>query len=305
MNLAAWLRRNGRSFADRPAISVGPAVHATYSQWAARAAALAGALAREPFYRPGERVAIAMPNQPAYLEALFGIWHAGLVAVPINAKLHREEFRYILGHPARGYALSAPICRDLAPLPATCRISARVIVAGDAEWRQFLAGGEAALVERRPEDPAWLFYTSGTTGRPKGATLTNRNLMAMCLAYYSDIDPIAPDDAILHAAPLSHGSGLYGLPHVAKAANNVIAESSHFDPAEISALLQRWPGTSLFAAPTMLTRLIAHDGFARSDSSNLKAITYGGGPMYVADLLKAIEVLGPRLVQIYGQGNCR
>jgi acyl-CoA synthetase (AMP-forming)/AMP-acid ligase II len=304
MNLAAWLRRNGRSFGDRPAISLGPAVHATYAQWATRAAALAGALARQPFYRPGERVAIAMTNQPAYLEALFAIWHAGLVAVPINAKLHREEFRYILGHSgARLCFASADLAETVAPLAGALQDLARVVVAGDAEWCRYLAGDSAALVERRPEDAAWIFYTSGTTGRPKGATLSNRNLTAMCLAYYSDVDPIAPDDAILHAAPLSHGSGLYGLPHVAKAANNVIAQSSHFDPAEIAALLQRWPRTSLFAAPTMLTRLVAHEGFSSSDLKNLKAITYGGGPMYVADLLKALEVMGPRLVQIYGQGE--
>ena len=304
MNLAAWLRRNGRSFAERPAISVGEAVHATYSQWAARAAALAGMLAREPSYRPGERVAIAMPNGPAYLEALFGIWHAGLVAVPINAKLHREEFRYILGHSgARLCFVSADLAETLAALPGALPELARLIVAGEAEWRRALAGEPATLVERRPEDPAWLFYTSGTTGRPKGAALTNRNLIAMCLGYFSDVDPIAPGDAMLHAAPLSHGSGLYGLPHIAKAANNIIPESGHFDPAEIASLLRRWPGTSLFAAPTMLTRLVAHSGFAGSDHRNLKAIVYGGGPMYVADVLKALEVVGPRLVQIYGQGE--
>jgi acyl-CoA synthetase (AMP-forming)/AMP-acid ligase II len=304
MNLAAWLRRNGRSFGDRPAISLGSAMHATYAQWAERAAAVAGALVRQPFYRPGERIALAMTNGPLYLEALFAIWHAGLVAVPINAKLHREEFRYILSHSgARLCFAGADLADTLAPLPGELPDLARIVVAGDAEWRRFLGGAGTALVERRPEDPAWLFYTSGTTGRPKGATLTNRNLMAMCLGYFSDVDPIAPADAILHAAPLSHGSGLYGLPHVAKAANHIIPESSHFDPAEIAALLLRWPGTSFFAAPTMLTRLIADPAFAGADHRNLKCIIYGGGPMYVADLLKALAVVGPRLVQIYGQGE--
>ena len=304
MNLAAWLRRNGRSFGDRPAISLGPAVHATYAQWAARAATLAGALVRQPFYRPGERVAIAMTNRPAYLEALFAIWHAGLVAVPINAKLHREEFRYILAHSgARLCFASADLAETLAPLAGELPALARLVVAEDADWRSFLDGDATALVERRPEDAAWLFYTSGTTGRPKGATLTNRNLIAASLAYFSDVDPIAPADAILHAAPLSHGSGLYGLPHVAKAANHVLSEGDHFDPAEIAALLQRWPGTSLFAAPTMLTRLVADPAFAGADHRNLKAVIYGGGPMYVADLLKAFDLLGPRLVQIYGQGE--
>jgi long-chain acyl-CoA synthetase len=254
--------------------------------------------------RPGDRVAIAMTNRPDYFEALFAIWHAGLVAVPINAKLHREEFRYILGHSGARLAFASPdLAETVAPLADALPELERVIVTGTAEWRKLAQGEEAALVERRPEDPAWLFYTSGTTGRPKGATLTHRNLLAMTLAYFSDVDPIAPSDATLHAAPLSHGSGLYALPHIARAANNVIPESGHFDPTEIGALIAAWPGLSFFAAPTMVTRLIADPGFAGADHRNLRSIVYGGGPMYVADVLKAIERLGPRLVQIYGQGE--
>jgi long-chain acyl-CoA synthetase len=304
MNIAAWLTRNARSFGDRPAISQGRAVRSSYRQWAGHAAALAGALARQPFWRPGERVALAMTNRPDYLEALFAVWHAGLVAVPINAKLHREEFRYILGHSGARLCFASPdLAETVAPLADDLPDLDRVVVTGESDWRLWLSGDGIPLLQRRPEDPAWLFYTSGTTGRPKGATLTNRNLIAACLGYFSDVDPIAPTDAKLHAAPLSHGSGLYGLPHVAKAANNIVPESGHFDPGEIAELLQVWPGVSLFAAPTMVTRLIADPAFAGADHRHLKAIIYGGGPMYVADVLRALDLLGPRLVQIYGQGE--
>ena len=97
------------------------------------------------------------------------------------------------------------------------------MVAPGEQWERLTASSPAPLVDRQPDDPAWLFYTSGTTGRPKGATLTNRNLLLMTLSYYADIDAVTPRDSILHAAPLSHGSGLYGLPHIARGAVSVLA----------------------------------------------------------------------------------
>jgi acyl-CoA synthetase (AMP-forming)/AMP-acid ligase II len=131
--------------------------------------------------------------------------------------------------------------------------------------------------------------------------LTHRNLLFASHCYYADIERVTPGDTMLHAAPLSHGSGLYGLPHFAVGAVNVIPESGSFDPEEIFALLDHWPGSSFFAAPTMLVRLMA-SGAARTPR-NLKTITYGGAPMYVADCLRAIELFGPRLYQLFGQGE--
>src|SRR5579872_5764442 len=245
MNIAVWVERNGRSFADRPGISLGGHVHASYAQWASRVRSVAGALTAIPGIVPGERVALAMTNCAEYLEALFAIWHAGLFAVPINAKLHREEFRYILGHSGARLAFVGPeLAETLAPLQSDLADLSRLVVAGDAEWRAMAAHDGIDLVPRAADDPAWLFYTSGTTGRPKGAVLTHRNLLMASLSYYGDVDWISPRDTKLHAAPLSHGSGLYALPHIAKGANNVIPESGHFDPAEIAELLRHWQGVS-------------------------------------------------------------
>jgi long-chain acyl-CoA synthetase len=133
--------------------------------------------------------------------------------------------------------------------------------------------------------------------------LTHRNLMAMTLNYLSDVDGIAPGDSIIHAAPMSHGSGLYILPHVAKGACHAIPESGGFEPDEIFALLGVRAGATLFFAPTMVTRLVDAPGLGDTDLANLKTIVYGGGPMYVNDSQRALDALGSKLVQIYGQGE--
>jgi long-chain acyl-CoA synthetase len=236
-----------------------------------------------------------MRNRPEYLEALFAIWHAGLVAVPVNARLHREEIAYILEDSETSVVVTDPEHADDVE-------GGRVaIIAPGERWEQLTASSPAPLADRRPDDPAWLFYTSGTTGQPKGATLTNRNLLLMTLSYYADIDAVTPHDSILQVAPLSHGAGLYGLPHIARGAVSVLPRSGDGD--EIAALLGRWPGMSFFAAPTMVKRLAGDPAMAAADLSHLKTIIYGGAPMYLADLEDALERFGPRLAQIYGQGE--
>jgi len=304
MNLAAWLARHGRARADVPALADGERVHADWATFAARAAGVAAGLRTGFGLSAGDRVAILMRNRPEYLEAMFGIWHAGLVAVPVNARLHRAEVAYIVE--ASGSAVvvtDADHADDVAPLVGALPALQAVIEAPGERWDRLTSSPPAPLADRLPQDPAWLFYTSGTTGRPKGATLTHRNLLMMSLSYFADIDPVAPHDAILHAAPISHGSGLYGLPHVARGAVSVVPASGGVDGAEIAALLARWPGMSFFAAPTMVKRLTADPAIVDADPSHLKTIIYGGAPMYLADLEDALGVFGPRLAQIYGQGE--
>jgi long-chain acyl-CoA synthetase len=293
MNPALWVARHGRLRPDAPAIAEGERVHASWATFAARSAAAAAGL-RDAFdLSPGDRVAILMRNRPEYLEALFAIWHAGLVAVPVNARLHRDEIAYILEDSETAVVVADPEHAE--------DVTGTALIAPGEDWERITASSPAPLVDRRQDDPAWLFYTSGTTGRPKGATLTNRNLLQMSLSYYADIDAVMPEDCILHVAPLSHGAGLYGLPHIARGAASVLPESG--GPDEIAALLPRWPGMSFFAAPTMVKRLAGEPALAEADLSNLKTIIYGGAPMYLADLEQALERFGPRLAQIYGQGE--
>lgn len=304
MNLATWVERNGHRLRDHAALAEGHRVHATWGEFAARTAAVAGGL-RDGFgLQPGDRVAIVMRNRPEYLEALFGAWHAGLVAVPVNARLHRDEIAYVLDHSGTSVVVTdAEHAEDVEPLVDTIGGLKAAVIAPGPQWDKVTRSAPVHLFDSALGHAAWLFYTSGTTGRPKGATLTHRNLLMASLSYFADIDPISPTDAIVHGAPLSHGSGLYGLPHIARGAVSVTPESGGVDGPELVDLLKRWSGVSMFAAPIMVKRLAADPVIAGADLSNLKTIIYGGAPMYLADLEVGLEVFGPRLAQIYGQGE--
>jgi len=304
MNIAALLAKTARTLPERPAVSRGGAVAASYGDLHARAGAIAGALRGPCGLAPGARVAIVMNNRPDYLEALFGIWYAGLVAVPVNAKLHPREVAYILGNSGtRLCVCDEAHAEGIESVRAEVPGLAAPLVAGGRDWRAMLGHDPAGPAEAAPHDPAWLFYTSGTTGRPKGATITHRNLLVMTLSYFADLNPVTARQSVLHAAPLSHGSGLYALPFIAKGGNNVIPESGGFEPAEVLDLIARHPGVSMFAAPTMVVRLLDSPALAGADTANLDLVVYGGGPMYVADVERALEAFGPKLAQIYGQGE--
>jgi long-chain acyl-CoA synthetase len=131
--------------------------------------------------------------------------------------------------------------------------------------------------------------------------LSHRSLAAASHAYTAEVDPVTPGDAILHSAPMSHGSGLYIMAHVARLGVQVIPESGGFEPQEIIALFNAWPRTSMFAAPTMIKRLVGC--LAECRIENIRTLIWGGAPMYVGDVLRALDRFGPRLAQIYGLGE--
>jgi long-chain acyl-CoA synthetase len=304
VNLAHLLARSARVFPHAPAVARGNRALTDYRGLAARCAALAAGLRGALGLAPGDRVGLFMANSPEYVELVWAAWWAGLAIVPINAKLHPKEAEYILDHSgARVCFVTGDHAEAIGPLSGTVAGLERVIVAPGDEYAGLVAAAQAPLAEAVPDDLAWLFYTSGTTGRPKGVMLTHRNLLAMALCYTADVDVIGHGDSIVHAAPMSHGSGIYGVPHVAHAAVQVIPESSGFEPAEICALARAWPGAAMFAAPTMVKRLVDHVRAARPALDGLKTVVYGGGPMYLADIKNAMAVMGDRLAQIYGQGE--
>jgi long-chain acyl-CoA synthetase len=305
MTLAHLLARQARVAADRTAILEGTRPWATHAQWAARSAGLAQRM-RDAGLRHGERVLVFMRNHPRYLEILWGAWWAGLVVVPVNAKLHPAEAEWIVDNAQARWAF---VTRDVAPAPLAGL--ERQVDAESAEADALLSPlpelAAASPAERGPDDLAWLFYTSGTTGRPKGVMLTHRNLMTMGLTYFVDVDPIAADDAMVYAAPMSHGCGIYAIPHLMAGARHVVPTSGGVDPAELFGLGRTLGPLSTFAAPTIVKRLVDHaeaQGLTPDDAAaSFKTIVYGGAPMYLADIRRALQVMGPRFVQIYGQGE--
>jgi acyl-CoA synthetase (AMP-forming)/AMP-acid ligase II len=296
MNLASQLFEVARRLPQRPAVS-SDAGTLTFAALVDRVARIAGSFAEK--LAPGDRVAVCMENSPEVLELYFACWTAGLCLVPTNAKLHPKEVAYIVESSGAKLLFTTP---SLADGLASLERDVPVICTGTDRYRRLLDGSPARPRAVEPTDPAWIFFTSGTTGRPKGAVLSHRNLLFMSHAYYSDIDWIDETDTQVHIAPLSHGCGLYALPHLFKGSHQVILGGS-FDAARTFDAIARYSNVTIFAAPTVLTRLVHSEAVARADLKNLKTIYYGGGPMYVADLKRALDIFGPRLYQLFGQGE--
>lgn len=301
MNLAFLLERAARDHPHAPALAWGKTVLHDHAHLLKQVSAMAAGM-RALGLQSGDRVGLVMRNHPAYWESLLAIWHAGLVAVPIHSQLHPKELAYIFDDAGTPLVLAHPktlsACEQGAALSRRVR---HVVDISGAAYQRLAQSPAMPMAPRAAHELAWLFYTSGTTGRPKGVMLSHHNLTAMCQHYFDDVDGIETQDCIIHAAPMSHGSGLYSLPHLARAACNVIPESGGFDAQELFDLGAHWHGIAMFAAPTMLKRLVE----APSDDpfTGLKTIIYGGGPMYVADIEAALARFGPRFVQIYGQGE--
>lgn len=309
MNLANALWRQGLSEPERPAIFYGTQHWATYGQWATRSATLAVHLLRIGL-KAGDRVMIFMSNHPRYLEILWGCWWAGLVVVPVNAKLHPEEAAWIASDSGAQlvFVNGEDGHDDFGSLGKTARLVdiSHDDTAAVFEPEQALSALPPPAVSAQ-DALAWLFYTSGTTGKPKGVMLTTRSLMTVGMTYSVDVDSASRDDAMLYAAPMSHGCGIYAIPHQMVGARHIVPKSRGVNAKEMFELGTELGPLSTFAAPTIVKRLVDYCeqmGLTHEDvAASFKTIVYGGAPMYLADIRKALATMGPRFVQIYGQGE--
>jgi len=309
MNVGTLFTKTARTFPERLAIAYGD-YELTYQQANQRINQLANAL-RSMGIKKGDNVAILLHNCPEFIETLFACFKAGIGTVPINFRLHPKECAFIidnseavavvLGDDFRDslYALKNEMPRVKHYICTTEPLKGMLHYETSLKDRS----AEFADVDVERDDLAWLFYTSGTTGQPKGAMLTHHVLMTMTMNFFADMTPLGPEDVILHAAPLSHGSGVYSIPNVAKAAANVILASKSFDPKLVFETIQRRKVTNIFMAPAMIKRLIISPEIDKYDLSSLKCIHYGGAPIYVEDLKTAVRKLGQIFVQLFGQAE--
>jgi acyl-CoA synthetase (AMP-forming)/AMP-acid ligase II len=294
VSLFSVLDQAAQRFGDRGALFEGRRQIATWAELRDRALRLATSIRRS--HPNGARIAVASENRPELVEIMFGIWAAECVFVPINYKLHPLEMQQIVEDAGTAMVFASP--KIAVGLTSVTSVPVEVI-GGDA-YAARQAVGPAAAPNTDPAALAWLFYTSGTTGRSKGAMLSHRNLMAMTVSHLADFDDPDQNCSLVHGAPMSHGSGLYIAPYVLRGARQVVPESGAFEPEEFLDLCETHPGCSAFLAPTMVARLVQT---GRPCPRNLRTVVYGGGPMYVDGLRRAMAAFGPVFVQLYGQGE--
>jgi acyl-CoA synthetase (AMP-forming)/AMP-acid ligase II len=298
MNVARLLSESARSFPDRPAISW-RGTTLTYGQLEAQAAAFAGWLASVGA-GPGGRVLLYLDNCPEMLVAMFGTFRSGSTVVPCNSRLTTDELAYIADDCDVRVIVTDAAHADIARSAAGAdRI---VVTAGVDLATTALGGALAPIVDMDPSATAWIFYTSGTTGRPKGAMLPHSVLNYCTVSWLADLTPMDERDVTLHAAPLSHGAGFHALAAVARAAHQIIPDTNSFDPAAILKLIRDRGVTNTWMVPTQIV-MLTDAATDQTSLPSLQYVVYGGAPMTPASMTRALQQFGPVFVQLFAQGE--
>jgi acyl-CoA synthetase (AMP-forming)/AMP-acid ligase II len=249
-------------------------------------------------------------NSNAVLETMFASWMLGAVWVPTNFRLTPPEVAYL----AQSSGATVHIFDGAFPDHAAaaraenpaCRVEISIGGQGADDW-EALAGFAGRVTQPADVDrdhPAWFFYTSGTTGRPKAGVLTHGQMDYVVCNHLCDLMPATTEqDASLVVAPLSHGAGVHALPQIARGAATILLSGERLDCEEAWSLVEHHRVTNMFTVPTILTMLTRHDAVDRYDHSSLRYVIYAGAPMYRADQVHALRKLGPVLVQYFGMGE--
>jgi len=300
MNIATLICAIVRRVPDALAISWIDQPIWNYGELWARASSLAAGM-KMAGLAPGDRVLMTMSNSIHYYEVMLAAWIAGLVPSPQNCRLHPAEMGYAAQDNGARICFSTPelaepLCEHL---PKDCQL----VDVGSETFTGLHADKPLEIQHRDATDPALLFYTSGTTGRPKGAIHTHRTLTSMSVCFLAD-SQCGADDHILHLAPMSHASGFFGMSYLLRGRNHVILPTGAPNRDLFTRALSRFSPLTFFAVPTVVRRMLNPEIFPRELITHIHRMIIGGAPLYVSDYKDAIEVFGSRrLWQIYGQGE--
>jgi acyl-CoA synthetase (AMP-forming)/AMP-acid ligase II len=284
------IRRAGQQYGAAPALVDGDRT-VSFAQFDDLTDRLGHALLARGL-EPGDRVAVAMPNGIDGVVLYYALAKAGLVRVPLNSRETPHEHAYKLDD-----SQARALVHDGEP-----SATAELLIAAE-ELPGLIAGAPAGPcdVRRDPDAPFRLAYTGGTTGKPKAVVLTTRSELAEVANFLVDLVPnLHPGSVMLHAAPITHGSGAFFLPHLVKGAPNVVLQK--FSPASFLEAAQRYRATSTFMVPTMIAMLLEDPATAGADLA-LERLCYGGAPIATTVLQRGIDVLGPVFTQLYGQAE--
>ena len=303
MNTGYLITRSAHYFPNRTAFVIdGQPI--TYGELNRRVNRLANAFLGLGL-KKGDRVGLLFHNSLAYLESYLALYKAGLVWVRLNARLTAAEVRGMLDDSGAAVLVHGP---EFSEAAETIGAGVKWVVQKGKQNRgigydEFLGKGSDAEpdVDVFPEDISDLWYTSGTTGAPKGIILTHRNILTCTQFLLSEVYQIAREDSFLTAGALSHAGSVRVLPFIIRGAACYL--HSHFDPPKIYAEIEKSKITDLAVVPTMLVALMDEPTRSRFDFSSLKRITYAGSPMAVKRIKEALEVFGQVLHQAYGQAE--
>jgi long-chain acyl-CoA synthetase len=301
LNLGTILAASAEARPDHPAILFGER-QVRFSELDRQARGVAGAL-RERGIGPGEKVAILVPNLPEFSVGYFGILYAGCTVVPLNVLLSAPEVTYHLEDSDARLLIAHGMFADAASRGAA---EAGVdVVWADAEGEDGIAALAAGPPVRdvhptAPTDTAVILYTSGTTGKPKGAELTHSNLLLNCSVIVPRLVPVHHESVMLAALPLFHSFGQTCIQNAAIAAGATFSLLPRFTPQDAFEIMERDRVTMFAGVPTMYFALLHHEPERAYDLSALKSCMSGGAPMPV-EVMKAFEEKFPvQILEGYG-----